>query len=72
MFMAAEYPDLSTDFWEDENRIGLLWHYVKWFLEVNQVWIMIVVSLFLAVGIVAIILSMFTKDTKEDDEVEYM
>lgn len=67
------YPEMPTDFWEDEDRIGLMWHYVRWFIEVNQIWIMLAVALFVTMAIVVIIVNMFSKpDDNEEDEVEFM
>lgn len=65
-----ELPEMPNPNWEE--KLPLFWHYVKWFISINQVWIMIGVGLLLAMAVLTIIVSLFVKDEEKDyDYLEY-
>jgi hypothetical protein len=63
-------PVLPEGYWNSE-RIELFWHYVEWFLAENQIWLMMIVALFLAAGIIGVIASLFQRRNNDDDDDEY-
>ena len=46
------------------------WHYLKWFLSINQVWIMIGVALLLAMIVLAMVVNIFFPKAETDDEYD--
>lgn len=62
-----ELPRIDFSHW-----MAPIWDVVRWFLKLNQPWLMIVVALAVVYGIVSIILSLFYKDDeRNDDERDY-
>lgn len=53
-----------------EKWLPHLWYYVKWFLQINQVWIMLGVGLLLAMAALAMIVNLFFPDDKEEKDYD--
>lgn len=59
-------PDMPSANWE--SQLPLFWHYVRWFLEENQVWIMIGIAIMLATVLLQVIANLFIKDKDDEDD----
>lgn len=53
-----------------EQWLPHFWHYLKWFLTVNQVWIMIGVGLMLAMIVLGMVVNIFYPTDKDDDDYD--
>jgi hypothetical protein len=68
----------ATEGWDSPpftspESLALMWEFVRYFFSAYMPMIMIVVAFFLVVGFLAVIMSLFIKDDKpDDDEVEYL
>lgn len=61
---------LPTGFWTAE-KITLFWENVRWFLGLNQMWIMIGVAVILAGTLAGMIVNMFLPENEDDEQFEY-
>lgn len=53
------------------KQLPLLWHYTKWFISINQVWIMIGTAIALAFAVLAMVVRLFVRDDDDDDGYDY-
>lgn len=61
---------LPTDFWTSD-KMSSFWGYVRWFLSMNQNWLMIGVAVILAGTLSGMIINMFLPEKESDDDFEY-
>lgn len=52
-------------------QLPLFWHYVRWFLKENQVWVMIGLAVTLAMTFLQLIANLFIKKKDDDDGFDY-
>ncbi|WP_298737673.1 hypothetical protein [uncultured Chitinophaga sp.] len=64
-----QFPDLPSPHWEEQ--LPLFWYYVKWFLKINQVWVMIGTAVMLATTILIMIANLFNRNNDDDDDYDY-
>jgi len=63
-------PIMPTGYWNGE-RLSLMWYYVKWFIGEYQVFIMIGTGIAIAFTLLSIIVNLFIKEDKDEDEYDY-
>lgn len=55
------------------ESLALMWEYVRYFITAYMPFIMIVVAVFIAWGVAALVISIFEKnDDDDDDPVEFL
>lgn len=55
--------------WQD--KLPEIWQYTRWFLEENQIFVMIAVGFFAAVGVVSLVLTIFERKEKEEEDLDW-
>lgn len=60
-------PEMPTGFWSQE-KIQLMFYYAKWFLAEHQAFIMIGTALALSMAVLSMIVNLFDRNKKDDDE----
>lgn len=62
--------DMPGELWSVDD-VGEALSWTQWFFEINAPWIAVAVALMLAIGIVAIIVSLMGKASNDEDDDDF-